>query len=76
MNGYDAGYYAYLWSDVHAFDVFTRFEAEGMLNRATGQALQDALLSPGASRPLREGIKVFLGRQSDQAAHLSWHGLK
>ncbi|MDD2135465.1 M3 family metallopeptidase [Pseudomonas kurunegalensis] len=76
VNGYDAGYYAYLWSDVHAFDVFTRFEAEGLLNRATGQALQDALLSPGASRPLREGIKVFLGRQSDQAAYLSWHGLK
>lgn len=76
VNGYDAGYYAYLWSDVHAFDVFTRFKAEGLLNRATGQALQDALLSPGASRPLREGIEVFLGRQSEQAAYLSWHGLK
>ena len=76
VSGYDAGYYAYLWSDVQAFDVFTRFEAEGLLNRATGQALQDALLSPGASRPLREGIEVFLGRQSEQAAYLSWHGLK
>ena len=76
VNGYDAGYYAYLWSDVHAFDVFTRFEAEGLLNGATGRALQEALFAPGASRPLREGIEAFLGRQSSQAAYLSWHGLK
>ncbi|WP_455888004.1 M3 family metallopeptidase [Pseudomonas rustica] len=75
VSGYDAGYYTYLWSDVHAFDVFTRFTAEGLLNRATGRALQDALFAPGASRPLREGIEVFLARQSDQSAYLSWHGL-
>jgi len=76
VNGYDAGYYAYLWSDVHARDLFTRFEAEGLLNRATGRALQDALFAPGASRPLREGIEAFLGRPTSQAAYLSWHGLK
>ncbi|AJA13447.1 peptidase M3 [Pseudomonas putida JB] len=76
VDGYDAGYYAYLWSDVHAFDLFTRFEAEGLLNRATGRALQEALFAPGASRPLREGIEAFLGRQSNQAAYLRWHGLK
>ncbi|MFJ4383317.1 M3 family metallopeptidase [Pseudomonas sp. NPDC089408] len=76
VNGYDAGYYAYLWSDVHACDLFTRFEAEGLLNRATGRALQDALFAPGASRPLREGIEAFLGRPASQAAYLRWHGLK
>ena len=76
VNGYDAGYYAYLWSDVYAFDLFTRFEAEGLLNRATGRALQDALFAPGASRPLSEGIEAFLGRGASQSAYLSWHGLK
>ncbi|MEN5215795.1 M3 family metallopeptidase [Pseudomonas pudica] len=76
VNGYDAGYYAYLWSDVHAFDLFTRFEAQGLLDRATGQALQETLLAPGASRPLREGIEMFLGRQSSQLPFLRWHGLK
>jgi len=76
VNGYDAGYYAYLWSDVHAFDLFTRFEAAGLLDRATGRALQEALFAPGASRPLREGIEVFLGRPASQLPYLSWHGLK
>ena len=76
VNGYDAGYYAYLWSDVHAFDLFTRFEAQGLLDRATGRALQETLLAPGASRPLREGIELFLGRQPSQLPYLRWHGLK
>ena len=76
VNGYDAGYYAYLWSDVHAFDLFTRFEAAGLLDRATGRALQEALFAPGASRPLREGIEAFLGRPARQLPYLSWHGLK
>lgn len=76
VNGYDAGYYAYLWSDVHALDLFTRFEAQGLLDRATGRALQETLLAPGASRPLRESIEVFLGRQASQEPYLRWHGLK
>lgn len=75
VNGYDAGYYAYLWSDVHAFDLFTRFEAAGLLHRATGRELQEALFAPGASRPLREGIEAFLGRAASHTPYLRWHGL-
>ncbi|MNO83766.1 Oligopeptidase A [compost metagenome] len=75
VNGYDAGFYAYLWSDVHAFDLFTRFETKGLLDRATGRALQEALFAPGASRPLREGIEAFLGRQASHTPYLRWHGL-
>ncbi|RCL29681.1 peptidase M3 [Pseudomonas sp. AFG_SD02_1510_Pfu_092] len=76
VNGYDAGYYAYLWSDVYAFDLFTRFAAEGLLNRGTGRALQETLFAPGASRPLHQGMEAFLGRQPSQAPYLHWHGLK
>ncbi|MNM56478.1 Oligopeptidase A [compost metagenome] len=75
ISGYDAGYYAYIWANVHAFDLFSRFEAQGLLDRATGRALHDALFAPGASRPLREGIEAFLGRAPSTAAYLSWHGL-
>jgi len=75
VNGYDAGYYAYLWADVHAFDLFSRFAPQGLLDRETGRALQEALFEPGASRPLLEGIQAFLGRTPSQAAYLRWHGL-
>lgn len=75
VSGYDAGYYAYLWADVHAFDLFTRFEAQGLLDHDTGRALQDALFAPGASRSLREGIEAFLGRSPSQVPYLRWHGV-
>ena len=39
LFGYDAGYYGYLWSRVFGDDMFTRFEAAGVLDRATGPRL-------------------------------------
>jgi oligopeptidase A len=75
VTGYDAGYYAYLWSDVRALDLFTRFEASGLLDRATGKALEQTLFAPGATRPLSEGIEAFLGRPARSQAYLRWHGL-
>ncbi|MNH10111.1 Oligopeptidase A [compost metagenome] len=75
LDYYDAGYYAYLWSDVLAFDLFSRFQASGLLDRATGRDLQMALLEPGASRPLLEGMHAFLGRAVSHEPFLRWHGL-
>lgn len=60
---------------VHAFDLFTRFEARGLLDRETGRALQETLFEPGASQPLRDGIEAFLGRLPSHAAYARWYGL-
>ncbi|MNF06955.1 hypothetical protein D3C80_2070200 [compost metagenome] len=60
---------------MHAFDLFTRFEAHGVLDRGTGRALQEALFAPGASRPLRQGMEDFLGRPPSQVPYLRWHDL-
>jgi Zn-dependent oligopeptidase len=49
LFGYDAGYYGYLWSQVFADDMFTRFEHDGPLN----ESLARPSLSPdhpGAGR--------------------------
>ncbi|QXH35788.1 M3 family metallopeptidase [Pseudomonas muyukensis] len=75
LSYYDAGYYAYVWSDVQAFDLFTRFQRNGLLDRASGAALQGALLDSGAARPLQEGMRAFLGREPNADAFLAWHGL-
>lgn len=76
VTGYDAGYYAYLWADACAMDIFARFEQVGLLDRATGQALHQAVIAPGASRPLHEGLQVFLGRKPSVQPYLRWHGVE
>ncbi|MFV3403911.1 M3 family metallopeptidase [Pseudomonas sp. NY15463] len=75
LSYYDAGYYAYVWSDVHAFDLFSRFQANGLTDRNTGLALQTALLDPGAARPLLDGMRMFLGREPNDEAYLAYHRL-
>lgn len=75
VTGYDAGFYAYLWSDVQAFDLFSRFEKEGLLNARTGQALQAAFFAPGGARPLADSAQAFLGRPVSPMPYLRWHGL-
>ncbi|MDR2305611.1 MAG: M3 family metallopeptidase [Paucimonas sp.] len=75
LSFYDAGFYAYVWSDVHAFDLFSRFQANGLTDRQTGLALRTALLDPGAAQPLLEGMRTFLGREPDLEAYLAWYGL-
>lgn len=74
-SGYEAGYYSYLWSRVYAIDAFARFEAEGVLNPATGRALLEAIVAPGAGRSITAGFKVFRGRDVSPLPFLQWHGL-
>ncbi|QXH46654.1 peptidase M3 [Pseudomonas xanthosomatis] len=74
-SGYDAGYYAYLWAELHAWDLFTRFEAAGLLDPATGRALFEQIFAPGVSRPLLEGIEAFLERPVSAERFMRFHGL-
>jgi len=62
MGGYDAGYYGYLWSKVYAQDLFTRFEREGPMNRATGRAYRRDVLAAGATAEPDVLLRRFLGR--------------
>ena len=70
MSGYGSGYYGYLWSEVFADDIFTRFDQEGVFNPAVGMAWRREVLERGASRPERESLKAFLGREPSEKAFM------
>lgn len=44
-NGYSAGYYAYLWTEMLDQDVFSWFQEHGGLTRENGQRFRDMILS-------------------------------
>lgn len=75
MGGYDAGYYGYLWSEVYAQDMFTRFAKEGLLNSKTGADYRNWILAKGGEQNPMELITGFLGRKPNNEAFLKSVGL-
>lgn len=76
LMGYDAGYYGYLWSKVYAADMFTRFEAEGILNPVTGKEYRKWILEKGASMEEMDLVRGFLGREPNNSAFLRELGME
>jgi Zn-dependent oligopeptidase len=70
-GSYDAGYYGYLWSEVIATDLFTKFPRDIGRNSSPGMAFRTRILEPGASRNPNAMIKSFLGRKWDSSAYLA-----
>ncbi|MHB1063131.1 MAG: M3 family metallopeptidase [Georgenia sp.] len=69
-GGYDAGYYAYVWSEVLDADTVDWFTTEaavdgdGGLNRAAGRRFRDTLLSRGYSRDPLVSFRELRGRDA------------
>ncbi|MEO8274401.1 MAG: M3 family metallopeptidase [Chloroflexota bacterium] len=75
LFGYEAGYYSYLWSEVFAADMFSRFKREGVMNPVTGRAYRDQILAPGGTKEPGELLESFLGRKPNQDAFLEHIGV-
>ena len=75
-NGYDAGYYAYLWAEMLARDAFAWFEEHGGLTRENGQRFKERILSRGNTWDLEEMFRDFRGRDPVIGPMLEFRGLK
>jgi len=62
LNGYSAIYYTYMWSQVIATDMFSRFEREGIRNTDVAREYREKVLAAGGSRPAAASVEAFLGR--------------
>ena len=75
LIGYDAGYYSYLWAQVFGDDMFSAFQAEGLLSTEVGHRYRAEVLEPTWSVPGRERVRNFLGRDPSEQAFLERLGI-
>lgn len=74
-NGYAAGYYAYLWTQMLADDSFAWFEQHGGLTRENGQRFRNLILSKGHTEDYGPMFRAFYGKNPDIGPMLVHRGL-
>ncbi|MDH5487920.1 MAG: M3 family metallopeptidase, partial [Gammaproteobacteria bacterium] len=74
-GGYAAGYYSYKWAEVLSADAFSKFEENGVFDRATGMQFLQNILEQGGSREPLELFVNFRGRKPKIDALLRHSGL-
>ena len=74
-GGYQAGYYAYMWSEVLARDSGAWFTAHGGLTRQNGDTFRAKILSRGRTKEPDVLFKEFYGKAPDIKPLLQYRGL-
>ena len=75
-NGYAAGYYAYLWTEMLADDAFQGFVDKGGMTRANGDRFREMILSQGNTQDLGTLYKNWRGKDPSIEPMLLNRGLK
>jgi peptidyl-dipeptidase Dcp len=75
-NGYAAGYYAYLWTEMLADDAFQWFSDNGGLTPENGQRFREQVLSQGNSQDLEKMYVKWRGQEPSIEPMLINRGLK
>jgi peptidyl-dipeptidase Dcp len=74
-NGYAAGYYAYLWSEMLDDNAFQWFEDHGGMTRANGDRFRQMVISRGNTEDLAKMYAAWLGKEPSIEPMLKYRGL-
>ncbi len=75
-DGYSAGYYSYMWSEVLDADAFNAFEESGdVFDGEMAQRLYQHIYAAGGSVDPEETYRTFRGKMPDTSAMLKKKGL-
>jgi len=75
-DGYSAGYYAYLWTQMLADDGYQWFVENGGLTRANGDRFRRMVLSRGNTEDLARMYESWRGAPPNTKAMLKYRGLE
>ena len=74
-DGYSAGYYSYMWSEVMDADAFEAFEEKSAFDLGTARLLEEHILSKGGAQDAEALYTAFRGRMPGVEALLKGRGL-
>ena len=72
LDGYSAVYYTYMWSLVISKDMFSMFNRNNLLDPTVARKYRDKVLAPGGTKPAKQLVKDFLGREYKFDAFNEW----
>ena len=72
LVGYTSNYYTYLYDKVMALEFFAEFNLKDLVGGPTAMRYRREVLEPGGSRPARELVQAFLGREVSMQALKGW----
>jgi thimet oligopeptidase len=72
LTGYSSNYYTYAFDKVIALDFFAQFDPDDLLGCEAGGRYRKLVLEQGGSKPGRQMVREFLGRDEEFAAFSKW----
>ena len=74
LVGYTSNYYTYLYDKVMALEFFAQFDQKNLIEGPVAMRYRREVLEPGGSKPARELVQAFLGREVSMSALQRWIG--
>jgi thimet oligopeptidase len=72
LTGYSSNYYTYAFDKVIALDFFAQFDSADLLGCEAGAKYRETVLEQGGSKPGRQMVRDFLGRDEEFSAFSKW----